>query len=36
MRHRGHGPAFWSELERLMPDAKLRQTRLREYSLALF
>jgi len=36
MRHRGHGPAFWGELERLMPDARRRQARLREYSLALF
>jgi predicted metal-dependent hydrolase len=36
MRVRGHGRAFWSELERLMPDARRRQARLREYSLALF
>jgi predicted metal-dependent hydrolase len=35
-RVRGHGRAFWSELERLMPDARHRQARLREYSLALF
>jgi len=35
-RHRGHGPAFWAELERLMPDSRRRQARLREYSLALF
>ncbi len=36
LRHRGHGPAFWGELERRMPDARRRQARLREYSLALF
>jgi predicted metal-dependent hydrolase len=36
LRHRGHGPGFWGELERLMPNAKRRQARLREYSLALF
>ena len=35
-RERGHGRAFWSELERRMPDARRRQARLREYSLALF
>ena len=35
-RVRGHGRAFWAELERLMPDARRRQARLREYSLALF
>ena len=35
-RVRGHGPTFWAELERRMPDARGRQTRLREYSLALF
>ncbi|MGZ5487524.1 MAG: M48 family metallopeptidase [Candidatus Aminicenantales bacterium] len=35
-RVRGHGRAFWSEMERRMPDARRRQTRLREYSLALF
>lgn len=35
-RVRGHGRAFWSELERHMPDARRRQARLREYSLALF
>jgi predicted metal-dependent hydrolase len=35
-RVRGHGPAFWTELERRMPDARRRQARLREYSLALF
>ena len=35
-RVRGHGPAFWSELERRLPDARRRQARLREYSLALF
>ncbi len=33
---RGHGRAFWRELERHMPDARRRQKRLREYSLALF
>lgn len=35
-RCRGHGRAFWRELERRMPDARRRQARLREYSLALF
>jgi predicted metal-dependent hydrolase len=35
-RVRGHGQAFWTELERRMPDARRRQVRLREYSLALF
>jgi predicted metal-dependent hydrolase len=35
-RVRGHGRAFWSELERLQPDARDRQARLREYALALF
>jgi predicted metal-dependent hydrolase len=35
-RVRGHGRAFWAELERRMPDARRRQVRLREYSLALF
>jgi predicted metal-dependent hydrolase len=35
-RHNGHGRAFWDELERLMPDARRRQARLREFSLALF
>jgi predicted metal-dependent hydrolase len=35
-RVRGHGRAFWAELERRMPDARRRQARLREYSLALF
>jgi predicted metal-dependent hydrolase len=35
-RVRGHGRAFWSELESRMPDARRRQARLREYSLALF
>jgi predicted metal-dependent hydrolase len=35
-RVRGHGRAFWTELERRMPDARRRQARLREYSLALF
>jgi predicted metal-dependent hydrolase len=32
----GHGRAFWTELERRMPDARGCQARLREYSLALF
>jgi predicted metal-dependent hydrolase len=35
-RVRGHGRAFWAELERRMPDARRRQARLREYALALF
>lgn len=35
-RIRGHGRAFWAELERHAPDARRRQARLREYSLALF
>lgn len=35
-RVRGHGRGFWGELERRMPDARRRQARLREYSLALF
>jgi predicted metal-dependent hydrolase len=35
-RERGHGRAFWKEFERRMPDARRRQSRLREYSLALF
>jgi predicted metal-dependent hydrolase len=35
-RVRGHGRAFWAELESRMPDARRRQSRLREYSLALF
>jgi predicted metal-dependent hydrolase len=35
-RVRGHGRHFWGELERRMPDARRRQARLREYSLALF
>ena len=35
-RFRGHGRAFWAELERRLPDARRRQARLREYSLALF
>jgi len=35
-RIRGHDRAFWAELERRMPDARRRQARLREYSLALF
>lgn len=36
LRVRGHGRTFWAELERRMPDARRRQARLREYSLALF
>jgi predicted metal-dependent hydrolase len=35
-RVRGHGRAFWTELERHCPDAHRRQARLREYSLVLF
>jgi predicted metal-dependent hydrolase len=35
-RVRGHGRAFWAELQSRMPDARRRQSRLREYSLALF
>jgi predicted metal-dependent hydrolase len=35
-RVRGHGRGFWGELERCMPDARRRQARLREFSLALF
>lgn len=35
-RVRGHGRAFWAELESRMPDARGRQARLRDYSLALF
>jgi len=35
-RVRGHGRAFWKELGRHCPDARRRQARLREYSLALF
>lgn len=35
-RVRGHGRSFWAELESRMPDARRRQSRLREYSLALF
>ncbi|MCX6570065.1 MAG: DUF45 domain-containing protein [Candidatus Aminicenantes bacterium] len=35
-RVRGHGRPFWAELGRHCPDARRRQTRLREYSLALF
>lgn len=34
-RVRGHGPAFWAELERHLPDARRRQARLRDYALAL-
>jgi len=35
-RVRGHGRAFWAELERHVPDARGRRARLREYSLVLF
>lgn len=35
-RVRGHGRKFWAELESHMPDARRRQSCLREYSLALF
>lgn len=35
-RVRGHGRPFWAELGWYCPDARRRQTRLREYSLALF
>ena len=35
-RVRGHGRAFWRELERHVPDIRGRRTRLREYSLVLF
>ena len=35
-RVRGHGPAFWRELERHIPDVRGCRARLREYSLALF
>jgi predicted metal-dependent hydrolase len=35
-RVRGHGRTFWAELESRVPDARRRQSRLREYSLALF
>jgi len=35
-RVRRHGRGFWVELERHCPDARRRQARLREYSLALF
>jgi predicted metal-dependent hydrolase len=35
-RVRGHGRGFWTELESRLPDARRRQARLREYSLALF
>ena len=34
-RVRGHGPAFWAELERRLPDARRRQARLRDYALDL-
>jgi predicted metal-dependent hydrolase len=35
-RVRGHGRAFWKELELHVPDIRVRRVRLREYSLALF
>ncbi len=35
-RVRGHGRAFWRELERHVPDVRDCRARLREYSLALF
>ena len=35
-RVRGHGRAFWKELERHVPDIRGSRARLREYSLALF
>lgn len=35
-RVRGHGRAFWAELERHVPDIRGSRARLREYSLALF
>jgi len=35
-RVRGHGRAFWAELERHVPDVRARRARLREYSLVLF
>ncbi len=35
-RIRGHGRKFWAELENHMPDARRRQSGLRDYSLALF
>ncbi len=35
-RVRGHGRAFWRELERYVPDVRGCRTRIREYSLALF
>ena len=35
-RVRGHGRAFWRELERYVPDIRSRRARLREYSLVLF
>jgi predicted metal-dependent hydrolase len=35
-RVRGHGRAFWRELERYVPDLRDRRARLREYALALF
>ena len=35
-RIRGHGRAFWAELEQHVPDVRGCRSRLREYSLALF
>ena len=35
IRHRGHGPAFWAELGRSVPDARRLQARLRECGLAI-
>ncbi len=35
-RVRGHGRAFWAELERHVPDIRGRRARLREFSLVLF
>lgn len=35
-RVRGHGRAFWKELERHVPDIRGSRARLREYSLVLF
>jgi len=30
LRIRNHGPAFWDEMARVMPDYKLRRVRLKE------
>jgi len=35
IRHRGHGPAFWAELGRSVPNARELQARLRECGLAM-